>query len=677
MLEHGRYAQWQISCLDPQAPKLDTATVLGGLGRVNVFVGANNSGKSRLMRLLAAQQRHRGAVPAEPGVKSALSGTWAIRKKIDELRSQTESNRLSQSVLNGPRGGQRNVSATDVLVDFWSLERLEREAGQDQEARHTELEKLGEDLADGAELQRWGSLKDQFATLAAASKRDRLLGSWHRVYVPVLRGLRPVAGGAASFAMDDRYKDRTVYDYFPVFSGQVEKWDFKRRPPLGEGQKAPDIFTGLGFYDELRKKLLGTHEDREDVRRYEQFLSKDIFDVEVTLTPRHDDDQVHIKLGDADDLPVSQLGDGLQQALILTWPLFAHERAMIFVEEPELFLHPGLLRRVMQFWLSDQHDHLIFCTTHSNHLLELSWDHEGLSVYSFEERPRGEDGRPSFRVEQRHAGDPHSLALLGVRTSSVFLVNATIWVEGLHDRGFLRAYLDYFRAAHADKAEWAPVLALKEDRHYAFVEYGGANIAHLDVAAAPNPKDAPVTTRTLCARMFLVADRDGITDAEIAAADPKGKAARLARLRGALGERQFGLLPCREIENTVPPAVLVKVVEDYGDALEMPKWDEYRDVGLGGFVDSRLADSRKRQGRYGADSETLNDKDEFRRRALERARDRSPGAFEALAPHPKDRFALLPAEVQRFVERMLRFVAEQNGVVWPVESASPSATEEA
>ena len=94
---------------------------------------------------------------------------------------------------------------------------------------------------------------------------------------------------------------------------------------------------------------------------------------------------------------------------------------------------------------------------------------------------------PTFIVESVESGNSSSLELLGVRNSSVFLVNATIWVEGITDRWYLRKMLDSYMEYL--KEDGFLSLSLEEDVHYSFVEYGGNNITHwsfLDNEEHPN-----------------------------------------------------------------------------------------------------------------------------------------------------------------------------------------------
>ncbi|WP_151742442.1 AAA family ATPase, partial [Acinetobacter sp. TUM15103] len=121
-------------------------------------------------------------------------------------------------------------------------------------------------------------------------------------------------------------------------------------------------------------------EQRELIKKYEEKLSQYFFDNDVvTLIPMfgkdengNENDVVHIKIGDEEQFPIYKLGDGLQQAIIMTYEAFIKKDKThaFFIEEPELHMHAGMVRQLMNFYLNET-QHYYFFTTHSNHLLDM------------------------------------------------------------------------------------------------------------------------------------------------------------------------------------------------------------------------------------------------------------------------------------------------------------------
>ena len=141
------------------------------------------------------------------------------------------------------------------------------------------------------------------------------------MFIPQLRGLRPLGNPDQSLM-----SARTRKDY------GIE-----------------DGFTGESLYDSLRRHLLGTHAQRLRVAAFEQFLGRTFFSgSDITIIPRHDADVVNVRIGSDPECNIYDLGDGVQHCIVLFAPLyfgdFDKTGLALFVEEPDLFLHPGYQR---------------------------------------------------------------------------------------------------------------------------------------------------------------------------------------------------------------------------------------------------------------------------------------------------------------------------------------------
>jgi hypothetical protein len=118
------------------------------------------------------------------------------------------------------------------------------------------------------------------------------------------------------------------------------------------------------------------------------------------------------------------------------------------------------------------------------------------------------------------------------------------------------------------------------DLHYAFVEYGGANITHFDFA------NGDMNSARIFGRFFCVADRDSDEDPN------SKKSQRHQLIKDRIGQR-YQVLDCREIENMLSPKTLSRVVDGfrkYGVNINTePAWfDEaiYKSKPLGSYLKS-------------------------------------------------------------------------------------------
>jgi hypothetical protein len=405
------------------------------------------------------------------------------------------------------------------------------------------------------------------------------------------------------------------------------------------------VETGLGLFGDVREKLLGKRNERETVRRYEDFLSKNFFEGRpLTLTPHEKEQVLNVDL-DGDEHPIHLVGDGMQSVIVMTYRAFVTQDTpgIFFIEEPELFLHPGMQRRLLHYFLHET-PHLYFITTHSNHLLELSMDECNITVHNFRRvlKPNPTGKGPSVsvtEVRRVNGGDRSSLALLGVRASSVFLVNATVWVEGVTDRRYLREMIRLYVVANKEIAGFR---RMEEDIHYSFVEYGGSNITHLSFMKHKD-EDHPIDVGRLCANGMLMIDVD---DSDTPG---KNKHRRREELEVTLGPRLV-VTAGREVENMLPERVIHAVMRQFKEddaACAKVTRAGYRNRLLGTYLEEQLAGIAKRKS-WREKSGTIVDKVEFCERALGVMRD------------SEFKFEHLPDEVQTIVKRIYDFILKQN-----------------
>jgi len=639
---------------------------LDGLAPITIFVGANNSGKSRLMRELFGNSE--AAKCLQVG-----SDSEQLKSDLSEFR---ELCRLLEKFQPEDKNGLGKMIATEAFqVDYkdWDGEVVDGWTGINAVSLLDAVNaRIHSFLRGGSERKaskyweggRFGSSyeekedKDRIvaavkSTLSAWSRRYEAIRksqftrhmhhylSLRRCYVPMLRGMRPplvpVDSNRQSIDASDCYEERSIIDYFIGFPSwrtlhkgdedKVVRTQQKQAPDFSE---KPRIFTGLSLYHDIQKRLLApTYEERKSIRDYEMFLSANFFQGrEVTLTPAlhnqegRNNDVVHIKIGDNEDRPIYDLGDGMQSLIICTYPIITELQrgSLFFLEEPDLCMHPSLQRVLLDVLRVSYREkgHQFFLTTHSNHLLDLLEDDNLVSIFSFSEfadlapasavssqldsgaNAQSSKPDPCFRIRPSHLEDRQTLLELGVRPSATYLANATIWVEGVSDCAYLRAYMEgfihYLKVRGNDwgknsingKSLAQRLEEYKEDRHYAFVEYSGANLTHFSFGDADcdegqgqaNPSIV-TNVQYLCSKAIVIADGD-ITNSN--------KGNRWNRFVNQLDEHFIGL-PCKEIENLIPDGLMrIQVQKDDSNIDETRlaeiKYADYRKLerGVGDYL---------------------------------------------------------------------------------------------
>lgn len=482
--------------------------------RLNFFIGKNNAGKSRFLRNLFSE----------------TSGTH--RYQIDLFRKISS---IAQEIQNNIE--YQHLNASQNYQNFFAqLEGLKSSINSSANNAADQFKYCLDCLSNMNRLNMFGSsvhtpnLRNQFKEQHQQTSTLNLGTS--KFYLPTLRGMRPVT----EIENKQPYIERAQKDYFKNSKSFNSK----------------NIITGECLYHELKIHLLGEPEQRDLIKSYEEKLSQYFFDNEsVSLIPKHDQDVVNIKIGRDKQFPISQLGDGLQQAIILTYEAFIKRQDSegneqihaFFIEEPELHMHAGMVRQLMNFFLNET-KHYYFFTTHSNHLLDMTDESDQVIIQKFvKEQNQSNPSKFDFKI-YRCDRDRDLLASLGVKPSSVYLANCTIWVEGITDRLYITKYMEKYLSELKTSNEkfYKQYRRFMPNYHYTFVEYAGSNLVHWDFSDefTEHLNDQGMNALLTTSSVLLIAD-----------GDIESKGNRVEQLNQTLG-KQFLLLQCKETENTLP-----------------------------------------------------------------------------------------------------------------------------
>ena len=552
------------------------------LKRLNVIVGANNSGKSRFMRHFAycASNELQIIYKTPNSILGILNNTEQFFRDLNKnieigtnitdfqtyhsLESNYQSlisrireikNRLqdtSRNSLNSyPRDYERNI------LDQFPSQKLNFPPIDD-------LEEILESLE---------SKKDKIYTLKL--HRNKFF------YIDTLRSLKNL-----------QFTEDTKSSSSPLSARTHEDYKFSKE----------QIISGEDFFEFLTDSLLGMPEERQRIDAYQDKISHYFFNNEViTLIPHRKDESLHIKIGEAKQLPISQLGDGLQQVIILTYNAFLiTEPSFFFIEEPEMHLHAGYVKQVMKFLLNET-DHYYMATSHSNYLLDMINEDKRIALYRVDKEKMGDEENKYETVIKRCDGDRTILQTLGVSPSSVFLANCTIWIEGITDRlyfvQYLKKYLEELKTS--DEKTWKDYSRFIDGYHYAFVEYQGSNLDHWDFsiespASVDSSQNKGLSALLVTSNALVVAD-----------SDLQGKP-RFDELQSQLNDNMI-ITQGKETENTLPTNLLRKkffsMCPENGLSSQGRKqkledseeYDEYfdnryetSDLGIGDYLDNIL-----------------------------------------------------------------------------------------
>lgn len=563
--------------------------LLDKLNKVNIFVGPNNSGKSLLLRELL--KTNSPTYYSSENWEKILKLLQFIKEVPDKIRSVSHIHNLeviidSNGVLIDLRqfeqlypqisvykSGYTLQTATDSLRHLFTKDfkfqenKLYSYSSPDvinQYFNISSQRKLLEEITDYLE-----ELKRQASEITLALQSLRLPenpANEKRIYIPAIRSLRGIA------------------DVGMIDTSIARDYDF---------QTTVLVYSGQSFADEVFKQKNSPFKFQTKIIQYEEFLSVTFFQSkQIRLIYVLDKKTLFIKIGNEEDRPIYELGDGLQMLIILTFPFFLFDAGTIVIEEPELFIHPGLQKEYINFLINHEKtkNFQIFISTHSNHILDSINVSDKISIFSVNKKKKNqnplEQETPDFVIENLASGNENILRLLGVTSTSVYLSNCVIWVEGITDRLYLKKYIDVYLKNADLKEKYKPIKNFKEGIHYSFSLTGGDSIVHFDFDSQSdyNSESAQIIVNKFCSKSYLIVDNDFRKNKQ-----------RKQMFTQKLGDR-FVELELPEIENYLPASVINEVLVEYpsvkksvgNNALAILSLDRMKDKKVGYLIDNEI-----------------------------------------------------------------------------------------
>lgn len=141
-----------------------------------------------------------------------------------------------------------------------------------------------------------------------------------------------------------------------------------------------------------------------------------------------------------------------------------NEPLKVFIDEPEIHLHPGLQRLLINKLL-EYNNYQIFISTHSSSMIDICDEYDEITSIICVEK------KSEKKFAYNSCYDNMNLyKLIGVRPSSLILSNCTIWVEGPTDVYYIDTYLKLYSRIQKKKE-------YKVGYNYNYAFNGSINIA--------------------------------------------------------------------------------------------------------------------------------------------------------------------------------------------------------
>ena len=495
------------------------------LGKVNVFIGKNNSGKSNILRFVEQLSQLCESDRYGKGKEKPL-----FEPLHDLHKGTAPCDRINFSLLIGKNSAAKNVvnevfnklftPFRNIVVEWregvwipYSITNLHNGERQFDVVALSELLKKTYSVNQIAQAQShdgWQGGTRESQLEHVAKKFDVLQNC--KFEVSTIPAYRRITAESADWELNGR--------------GLIQKLNMLKNPVVG-------------------------HEaDQERFRDINQFLRDILGKPEANIDIPHSVDDLYVEF-DSRRLPIESLGTGIHQVILLAIAVTLIENAVVCIEEPEIYLHPELQKKFINY-ICDKTKNQYMITTHSNAI----FDCPKVNIFHC----TLENG--CTRVDKARVSSQKHLILdeLGYRASDILQSNCIIWVEGPSDRIYLNKWI-------GDRDP-----QLREGIEYSIMFYGGRLLNHLSV------DDEAVKDFISLSRMnrnvALVMDSDKRYSRQPLNDTKKRIIEEFAKIKGICWVTKG-----RQIENYVSPQRLVDSVKVvHGSECSVEKTLEFDDV---------------------------------------------------------------------------------------------------